>query len=66
MSARKNAPLAFRISADLKRDLQKIANGEKRSTSQMCEIFLRIGVDQYAREGPNFLQRFIDHWKSAD
>ena len=66
MSARKDAPLAFRIPADLKRELHKIASGEERSMSQICEILLRIGTDQYAKEGPRFLQRFLDRRKAED
>jgi len=58
MSVRKDAPLAFRIPGDLKQELQKIASGEARSLSQICEILLRIGTQQYAKEGSKFLQRF--------
>jgi len=60
MPARKDTPLAFRIPAALKRDLQQIADREARSISQICEILLRIGAEQYEKEGPRFLQRFLD------
>jgi hypothetical protein len=60
MPAIKNAPLAFRVPAELKRELQQIADREARSISQICEILLRIGTEQYAREGSKFLRRFLD------
>jgi hypothetical protein len=63
MSPSKNAPLAFRISVDLKRELQQIAKREQRSTSQVCEILLMIGTELYAKEGPKFLQRFLERQK---
>jgi hypothetical protein len=60
MPAKKDAPLAFRIPAGLKRDLQLVADREARSISQICEILLRIGVEQYGKEGARFLQKFLD------
>jgi len=66
MPARKDAPLAFRIPADLKRELQQIADREARSISQICEILLRIGAEQYGKEGAKFLQRFLDRRKAGD
>jgi len=55
----KDAPLAFRIPADLKKSLQEVAKREARSISQVCELFLRIGVEAYRKEGPEFLQQFL-------
>ena len=60
---RKDAPLAFRIPADLKKKLQEVAELEARSISQTCEIFLRLGVDGYEKEGSKFLQRFLSRQK---
>ena len=62
---RKNAPLAFRVPQELKGELQKIAEGEARSISQICEILLRLGVETYKKEGPKYLQRFLSHRKEA-
>ena len=62
----KDTPLAFRVPAELKRDLQQIADREARSISQVCEILLRIGTEQYGKEGPKFLQRFLDRRKAED
>jgi hypothetical protein len=56
---RKDAPLAFRIPADLKKRLQDVARREARSMSQLCEMLLRIGVQAYEREGPKYLLRFL-------
>ena len=60
---RKSAPLAFRISDDLKSDLQQIAEREARSVSQLCEILLKLGVESYRKEGPKYLQRFLSRRK---
>jgi hypothetical protein len=56
---RKDAPLAFRISADLKRRLLKIARLEARSLSQVCEILLKIGVEEYDKDGQKYLQKIL-------
>jgi len=63
---RKNAPLAFRISDDLKSDLQQIAEREARSVSQLCEILLKLGVESYKKEGPKCLQRFLSRRKGTE
>jgi hypothetical protein len=63
---RKDAPLAFRIPAELKKKLQEIANHEARSISQTCEMFLRLGVEGYQKEGSKYLQRFLTRQKKED
>ena len=63
---RKNAPLAFRISEDLKSDLQQIADREARSVSQLCEILLKLGVESYRKEGPKYLQRLLSRGKGTE
>jgi hypothetical protein len=60
---KKNAPLAFRVSNDLKKNLQRIADREARSTSQICELLLTIGVDAYEKEGARYLQRLLNSSK---
>lgn len=60
---RKDAPLAFRIPAELKRRLQEIANREARSISQICEMLLSLGVEDYENKGPKYLQRLLSHQK---
>ena len=56
---KKDAPLAFRIPADLKKKLQRLARDEARSLSQVCELLLSIGVDEYEREGRAYLQKVL-------
>ena len=56
---KKDAPLAFRIPGDLKARLQKIADREARSISQVCELLLLIGVETYEAEGTKFLQKVL-------
>jgi hypothetical protein len=53
----KDAPLAFRIQADLKKRLLKLAKQESRSLSQICEMLLKIGVDECDKEGHKYLQK---------
>lgn len=64
MAPRKDAPLAFRVPAELKQELQRIADNEARSISQICEILLRIGAQHYEKEGARFLQRYLERLKS--
>jgi predicted transcriptional regulator len=63
---RKDAPLAFRIQADLKKRLSKLARQESRSVSQICEMLLKIGVDEYDREGHKYLQKILISGSSGD
>jgi hypothetical protein len=56
---RKDAPLAFRIPADLKKKLSKLAKQEARSLSQICEMLLKIGVDEYDKDGHKYLQKVL-------
>ena len=66
MPMRKDAPLAFRIPAALKKKLLEVAKGEARSVSQVCEILLKLGVEAYEKEGPKYLQRFLSRKKKED
>lgn len=63
---RKDAPLAFRIPADLKKRLLKLARLEARSLSQICEMLLGIGVDEYDKEGHRYLQKILTSRRSGD
>ena len=63
---KKDAPLAFRIPTELKKRLQEIARREARSISQTCEMFLRVGVEGYEKEGTKYLQRFLARQKKED
>jgi hypothetical protein len=55
----KDAPLAFRISMDLKKRLLKLAKQEARSLSQICEMLLKIGADEYDKDGHKYLQKVL-------
>src|SRR5882762_7353552 len=59
----KNEQVGFRISADLKRELQSVAKREGRSLSQLCEILLACGLETYKKEGSKYLQRTLSHYK---
>jgi hypothetical protein len=63
---RKDAPLAFRIQADLKKRLLRLARQEARSLSQICETLLKIGVDEYDKDGHKYLQRGLSSTSPED
>ena len=63
---KKDAPLAFRIPADLKKRLQEVAKREARSISQTCEIYLTLGVEGYEKEGAKYVQRLLSRQKRED
>jgi hypothetical protein len=63
---RKDAPLAFRIQADLKKRLLKLAKQEARSLSQICEMLLKIGVDEYDEGGHKYLQKILISTREED
>ena len=63
---RKDAPLAFRIRLDLKKRLLKLAKQEARSLSQICEMLLKIGVDEYDKEGHKYLQKILISTREED
>ena len=56
--------MAFRVSPDLKNDIQGIADSEARSISQVCELLLSDGVQAYKNEGPKFMQRLVARQKA--
>jgi hypothetical protein len=63
---RKDAPLAFRIPADLKKKLLRLSRQEVRSLSQICELLLKIGVDEYDKDGHKYLQRVLTPPRGED
>jgi hypothetical protein len=56
--------LAFRVSPELKNEIQAVASAEARSISQVCELLLSEGVQTYKKEGPKFIQRLVAKQKS--
>jgi hypothetical protein len=59
----KNEQLGFRVSADLKKELQAVAKREGRTLSQLCEILLAGGLETYKKEGSKYVQRMLSHYK---
>ena len=51
--------LVFRVDPALRRDVQRIADEEQRTITQVCEMLLYEGVDAYKKEGPKFMQRLV-------
>jgi hypothetical protein len=43
----------------LRRDIQRIADEEQRTITQVCEMLLYEGVEAYKKEGPKFMQRLV-------
>jgi hypothetical protein len=60
---KKDTQFTFRIPSDVKTDLEEIASSEGRSVAQICEVFLRAGIDTYGKKGSTFLQRFLSSRK---
>jgi predicted HicB family RNase H-like nuclease len=56
---KKDAQFTLRIPTSLRRELQDIANRERRSLAQICEAFMRAGSEGYMKQGSKFLQRFL-------
>jgi hypothetical protein len=60
---KKDSQFTFRIPADLKKQLETIAQDESRSVAQVCEAFLRAGSESYKKDGSRFLRRFLAQQK---
>jgi hypothetical protein len=60
---KKDTQFTFRIPSDVKSDLEEIASSEGRSVAQICEVFLRAGIESYGKKGSSFLQRFLSRQK---
>jgi hypothetical protein len=63
---KKDTRLTFRVHSNLKEDLEVIAAREGRSVAQICDAFLKVGAELYAKKGPRFLQRFLSRQKQED
>ncbi len=58
-SVKKDSRLTFRVGSGLKKRLESIAAREGRSVAQISEAFLKAGSEVYAKEGANYIQRFL-------
>jgi antitoxin component of RelBE/YafQ-DinJ toxin-antitoxin module len=59
----KNARLTFRVQTELKKNLEAIAEREGRSVAQVCEAFLKAGLEEFRKRGPRYLQAFVSRSK---
>jgi hypothetical protein len=59
----KSAFLGLRVSPELRKQLEQIAQREERSISQVCEVLLRGGVTAYQKSGSKYLQRLLSERK---
>jgi hypothetical protein len=55
----KEKQLGPRLPANLKRELHSLAKREGRTLSQICEIFVSVGLEAYRSEGPEYLQPLL-------
>jgi predicted DNA-binding protein len=62
---RKDTALSFRVPSALKEELQALAMKEGRSIAQVCEAFMRGGLETYKKEGSKYLQRFLSRRKDG-
>ena len=60
----KTDSLVFRVSPELRRDIQQIAGEEQRTITQICEMLLHEGVEAYKKEGTKFIQRLVAKQKN--
>ena len=60
----KDEQIGFRLPANLKKELHNLARRERRTLSQICEIFVSEGLDAYRKEGPKYLQRLLARQKN--
>lgn len=58
----KDSRLAFRVTSDLKEQIETVAAKEGRSVAQICEAFLKAGIEHYRREGNKSLQKHLQRW----
>ena len=56
--------LVFRVDPALRRDIQRIADEEQRTITQVCEMLLNEGVEAYKKEGNEFIQRLVAKQKA--
>ena len=55
----RDARLTFRVRSELKKQLEKIAAQEGRSVAQVCEAFVKAGVELYDKKGADYLRALV-------
>ena len=56
---KKDTRLTFRVSSELKKDVEAIATREGQSTARICEAFIMAGSDAYKKRGTQSLRRML-------
>jgi hypothetical protein len=56
--------LVFRVNPALRQDIQRIADEEQRTITQVCEMLLYEGVEAYKKDGSKFIQRLVAKQKT--
>jgi hypothetical protein len=56
--------LVFRVNPELKRELQRLADQEQRTVSQVCEMLLYEAIDLYKKDGAKYIQCLVAKQKS--
>jgi len=51
--------IEFRVDQSLRQDIERIAEDEQRTITQVCEMLLHEGVEAYKKEGSKFMQRLV-------
>jgi hypothetical protein len=57
----KDERIGLRVPSEVKSALAQIAKKEGRSLAQISELFLKAGIREYAKEGPDYLRPLLDH-----
>jgi hypothetical protein len=60
----RDARLSFRVRSELKTQLKEIAAQEGRSVAQLCEAFLKAGIEIYEKKGAEYLRALVGHDRS--
>ena len=48
----------------MRQDIQRIADEEQRTITQVCEMLLYEGVEAYKKDGSKFIQRLVAKQKT--
>jgi hypothetical protein len=55
----KDERIGFRVSGEVKTALLQIAKKEGRSVAQICELFLKGGINEYEKDGSGYIHRLL-------
>jgi len=56
---KKDNRLSFRVTSNLKKDIEAIAAREGQSVARICEAFIVAGFDAYKKQGAKLLQSML-------